>query len=317
MQKLNFSGLIGLALALMATPVFAVEPHEVARALEPSIVRVLVMGPGGAASGSAFQVSHAGHVATNYHIIKPHVESGWKIFVVRSGAAADDDRLAATVVKGFPNEDLAILHVEGLRGPAVTLSDVDTAGLAKGMPIYAIGFPAAGGRLGLGRETSFTSGALSRSIVGSWTKDGPQIRIIQHSAPTNPGNSGGPVANACGQVVGINSQRELAIVVGPGGLAIPTDFIQGVFFASHVSVLIQKLDELSIAYTGSRKACLIFMGVASTNWYLYGSALAFVGITLFVLLLFRPQALFRVIDRCRCAAQDGAAAIARVMKDRK
>lgn len=315
-QKLKFSCVIGLVLALLVSPAIAVEPHEVASSLEPSIVRVLVLGPRGSASGSGFQVNRAGHVATNYHVIKPHVESGWQIFVVRSGAAADD-RLAATLVKGFPKEDLAILQVDGLGGPAVTLSEADTEGLAKGTPIYAIGFPAAGGRLGLGRETSFTSGALSRSIVGSWAKDGPQIRIIQHSAPTNPGSSGGPVVNACGQVVGINSQRELAIVVGPGGLPIPTDFIQGVFFASHVSVLVQKLSELGIAYTGSQKACLIFMGIASTNWYLYGGAAVFVAVLLFLLLLFRPQALFRVIDRCRCAAQDSARAIARAMKKRQ
>ncbi len=317
MQKLNFGGLTGLALASMVAPAIAVEPHEVARDLEPSIVRILVMGPDAAASGSGFQLNGAGHVATNYHIIQPHVEADWEIFVVRSGAAADGDRLAATLVKGFPNEDLAILQVQGLEGSPATLSEVDKEELAKGMPIYSIGYPVAGRRLGLGGEPSFTSGAMSRSIVGSWMEGSTQIRIIQHSAPTNPGNSGGPVANACGQVVGINSQRELAVVIGPGGLAIPTDFIQGVFFASHVSVLIQKLNELGIPYTGSRKACLIFMGVASTNWYIYGSALAFLGITLFVLLLFRPRTLFRAIDRCRCAAQDGAKAIARVIQDRQ
>ena len=220
-----------MALAAMAAPAGALDPQSVARTLEPSVVRVMVVGPDGAASGSGFVVSWAGHVVTNFHIVEPHIEAGWNMFVLPSGGAPKDRRPAA-LVKAFPGEDLAVLQVKGLDLPPVQLSGTGAESGAKGMTIFAAGFPEAGARLGAGLQTSFTGGTVSRVFTGSWSAEGPRIRIIQHSAPTNPGNSGGPVVNACGQVVGVNSQREMAIVIGPIGIPIATDFIQGVFFAS-------------------------------------------------------------------------------------
>jgi S1-C subfamily serine protease len=305
---------LATAMAFAAAPAAAVDPQSVAKMLEPSVVRVLAIGPDGAASGTGFVISRGGHVATNFHIVEPHIVAGWEIFVVESGVSPEDRRPAA-LVKAFPGEDLAVLRVEGLTRPPVRLSETDAERPAKGMPVFAIGFPGAGARLGLALETSFTTGTVSRLFTGSWSEEGSQIRIIQHSAPTNPGNSGGPIVNTCGQVVGLNSQREMAILLGPGGLPIVTDLIQGVFFASHASVLVEKLEGLGIAYSGTDKVCRTFLGVASTNFYWFGIITALLGIAVVVVLIaFKPQPVVQVCVRCGCAARDCAKAIGRAIR---
>ncbi|NIO43068.1 MAG: hypothetical protein GTO41_24670, partial [Burkholderiales bacterium] len=167
--------------------------------------------------------------------------------------------------------------------------------MPRGPTLFAIGFPGAGTRLSTDLKMSFTTGTINRVFTGSFSERGPQIRIIQHSAPTNPGNSGGPIINACGQVVGVNTQREMAIIIGPGGLPFVMDFIQGVFFASHVSVLVQKLKDLGIAYSGSPRVCRVFFGVASTNFYRFGGIALVLGIILVGLLVtLRPRAVMQV-----------------------
>lgn len=307
--------LVPAAVTVMsAAPVAAVDPQSVARTLEPSVVRVLTAGPQGVVSGTGFLVSRSGHVATNYHVVAPHIEAEWAIFVTGSGVSGED-RLPASLIEAFPGEDLAVLQVEGLSGPPVRLSEVDAGSPEKGTPIFAIGFPDVGDRLGAGLETSFTTGTVSRVFTGSWSEEGPRIAIIQHSAPTNPGSSGGPIVNACGQVLGVNSQREMAILVGPGGLPIVTDLIQGVFFASHVSVLVEKLKEAGIAYSGSRKSCRMFLGVASTNFDLAAGIAGFVAVALVIVLIaFKPQPVVQVCVRCGCAARDCARAVARAIR---
>lgn len=304
-----------MALATATAPATAAEPQKVAGALEPSIVHVFTTGPlDRAVSGTGFVVSRSGHVATNFHVIAPHVEQDWTILVAASGATPGE-RLPATLIAGFPGEDLAVLQVEGLRRPPVQLSETGADDPAKGASLFAIGFAGAGDRLGVMHETSFTTGIASRIFTGSWSEEAPQIRIIQHSAPTNPGNSGGPIVNACGQVVGVNSQREMAILLGPGGIPIVTDLIQGVFFASHVSVLTEKLKELGISYSGSRKSCRVFLGIASTNFgWTFGIA-AVLGLALVIaLIVYRPRSVVQVCVQCGCAARDCAKAVARAVR---
>lgn len=309
--------LAATAIVFASAPAAAVDPQSIARAIEPSVVRVLAVGPEGTVSGSGFVVGRGGHVATNFHVVEPHIVAGWDLFVVESGVSPEDRR-PATLIEAFPGEDLAVLGVEGLVRLPLLLSEADAERLAKGTPVFAIGFPAVGTRLGLVLETSFTTGAVSRSFTGTWSEGGPPIRIIQHSAPTNPGNSGGPIVNVCGQVVGVNSEREVAIVLGPGGFPIVTDLIQGVFFASHASVLAEKLEALGIPHAGTGKPCRVFLGVASTDFPLFGFMAALFGIAVIVVLIaFKPQPVVQVCVRCGCAARDCAKAVARAVRKKR
>ncbi len=305
---------IAAAFSLTSFSAAAIEPQSVAKLLEPSVVRVIATGPEGTTAGTGFVVSRDGHVATNLHVVDPLFKGGWTIFVVESGVAPENRR-PAELVKAFRDEDLAILRVEDLNRPPALLSEIDADRPAKGATIFAIGFPGAGGRLGSALQTSFTIGSVSRLFAGSWFAGGTQFRLIQHSAPTNPGSSGGPIVNACGQVVGVNSQREMAVVLSPTGLPIVTDVIQGVFFASDASVLIDKLQELEIAYSGTRKVCRVFLGVASTNLFLYAGIAALAGLALLAfLIVFRPRLVVQTVIRCGCAARDCAKAVKRAFR---
>jgi S1-C subfamily serine protease len=258
--------LIAIVFAISAT----VDPQSIAEELEPSVVHVYAVGPDGTRSGTGFVVDRRGHIVTNNHVVSGYEEATWKLRVGRSGAEPEQ-AWPATLVAAFPHEDLAILKIDEVDLPPAVLSEAGGSRPMKGVAVYAIGFPEVGGRLGRIEEASFTAGSVSRVFKGKWSRDAEEILIIQHTAATNPGNSGGPIVNGCGQVVGVNTQRELAIIVGPTGLPIMTDVIQGVFFASHVSALINRLEELGIAYAGSPKVCRTFFGLASTNYPLLAS----------------------------------------------
>jgi len=277
------------------------------------MVRIIVEGPVGAASASGFVVSTQGHIATTYHLVEPHIEAGWSLFVVESGATPEARR-PATVVQAYPDEDLAVLKVENLDRPAVPLSESDTETLTKGMTVFAVGYPGAGERLGADSGASFTAGMANRIFVGAWKQDGPRIQIIQHSAATNPGNSGGPIVNPCSQVVGVNTEREMAMLITPSGLPIVYDVIQGVFFASHVSVLVEKLKALGVPYNGTPKVCRVIFGVASTNFHWYAAAAA-VALIAFVVLLIKhwPRRAIHIVVHGGAAARNGARALGHVL----
>ncbi len=300
---------LALGCLLASAPAEAIEPTSVARHIAPSMVRILVESDGRQIGGSGFVVSAQGHVATAYHVIRPHVEAEWQVFVLQSGATADT-RLGATLVGAFPEEDLAVLKVEGLDRPPALLSEADLDSPPQGMEVFAVGYPGAGERLGGEAETSFTAGLVNRLFVGAWTADSARIRIIQHSAATNPGSSGGPVINPCGQVVGLNTEREMAMVITPTGLPFIYDVIQGVFFASHISVLTEKLQSLEVPYNGSPKVCRVFFGVASTNypWYAAGTVAALIVLAL-LLVRHWPRRVVHVVVVGGHSARNGARAL--------
>lgn len=309
-QRILLMAAIGV---LPALPSSAIEPTTVAKTVEPSMVRVIVEGPYGYGSASGFVVSRQGHVATTHHVIEQHIDDNWDLYVVESGAALEGRR-AATVVQAYPEEDLAILKVEGLdRAPAI-LDETDSSTLLKGMTVFAIGYPGAGGRLGADSGTSFTSGVANRLFTGAWAEDRGQIQIIQHSAATNPGNSGGPIVNPCGYVVGVNTEREMAVLITPSGMPLVYDVIQGVFFASHISVLVEKLKVLGIPYNGSQKVCRVILGVATTNFYWYVFAASSVAIALILFLIkYRPRHVVHIVVRSSTAAGNGARAFANMI----
>jgi len=140
--------------------------------------------------GSGFIISPDGYIVTNNHVIKDAEE----ITVILH----DDTSLKAKVVGRDPKTDLALLKVETKRPlPVIRWGDSDTAKV--GDWVLAIGNP-----FGLGG--SVTAGIISaraREIKGPIS--GPYVDFIQTDAPINSGNSGGPMFNMRGQVVGINS----------------------------------------------------------------------------------------------------------------
>src|SRR5919204_2313214 len=155
------------------------------------------------ALGSGFVIDKAGHIVTNYHVI-----AGARSVEV---SFSNHDRMRARVVGKDPGTDIALLKVDA-RSRALTplaLGDSDT--LRVGDSVVAIGNP-------FGLDRSVTAGivsALQRQIQApnSYAID----HVIQTDAAINHGNSGGPLINANGRVVGVNAQIETGSSGGSGG----------------------------------------------------------------------------------------------------
>lgn len=148
------------------------------------------------ATGSGFVVNRAGLVMTNYHMIAG-ADRDTGVTVLFEDAISRP----AIVIAEDPNNDLAVLKVD-LRGvPAVApLALGDSTTIRVGDPTLALGNP-------FGLDRTLTTGivsALQREIQGS---GGFNIdNVIQTDAQLNPSDSGGPLLDAAGRVIGINSQ---------------------------------------------------------------------------------------------------------------
>ena len=166
-----------------------------------------------AASGSGFVISQDGYIVTNYHVI----EDASKITVT----LVDGKSYDATLVGGDEENDIAVLKVDATGLDTVVIGSSDN--LVVGDQVFAIGNP-------LGELTfSLTGGyvsALDRNVTMS---DGRRMNYIQTDTAINSGNSGGPLFDQYGQVVGIvsaklsnNGDSTEASVEGVG-FAIPID----------------------------------------------------------------------------------------------
>jgi hypothetical protein len=308
-----------LAVFLLAANCALADPARIARRLEPSIVHIEVRLEEKHLSGSGFVISRDGHIATNFHVVEPHVKVGAKLTVWLPGDP-QKKRRQATLVKAWPRLDLAVLKVEGENLATAPLSRDVIQRPAKGEQIYAIGYPAVGGEIVGGLETSITSGIVSRRPVGNWTATGPGFPIIQHTAPSNPGNSGGPIVNACGQVVGVNTRREIAYVLLPGGMPMMTDTIQGVFFASHVSVLVEKLNELGVPLPPGGGRCRAVTTVTTTHlwiWILAGVAGLLLLVVLGWLVIRRGAGPMIILVRLGSGLRNGSRALGHMFRRRQ
>ncbi|MGL6076819.1 MAG: S1C family serine protease [Fimbriiglobus sp.] len=167
-------------------------------------------------SGSGFVWDDAGHVVTNFHVIKDAVGAGRAIRVVGSDRSAWE----AKIVGVSPDHDLAVLKLRAGSTAVKKIRVGQSAGLEVGHKVYAIGNP-------FGLSLSMTKGiisALEREI------NSPSDRIInnviQTDAPINPGNSGGPLLNKDGLLIGVNTAIKTPSGGNVGiGFAIPVDTV--------------------------------------------------------------------------------------------
>ena len=166
--------------------------------------------------GTGFVISSDGYVLTNHHVV-----DGADEVVLRF---TDRRELEAKVVGSDPESDVALLKVEASGLPSVKLGDSD--GLKPGQWVVAIGSP-------FGFDHSVTAGVVSATGRTSQITGQQYVPFIQTDVAINRGNSGGPLLNTTGEVIGINSQ----IFSNTGGF-------MGVSFAIPIEVAMNSVQQL-------------------------------------------------------------------------
>jgi S1-C subfamily serine protease len=183
----------------------------VAEAVGPAVVSISTgreskngeLETGGAGSGVI--VAPDGYVLTNDHVVH-----GAKQLVVSLTNGATH---AASLVGTDPATDLAVVRADSANLPFATLGE--SAALRVGQLVIAIGNP-------FGFQSTVSTGVVSALGRALRSREGRLIEsIIQHTAPLNPGNSGGPLVDSRGRIVGLNT----AIIMGAQGIgfSIPSD----------------------------------------------------------------------------------------------
>ncbi|WP_347454834.1 trypsin-like peptidase domain-containing protein [Acinetobacter thermotolerans] len=164
--------------------------------------------------GSAFFISKDGYLLTNHHVI----ENASRVTITLN----DRREIDATIVGSDERTDVALLKVNGSGFPELRTGDVDK--LRVGEPVLAIGSP-------FGFDYSASAGIVSakmRNMMGETA-----VPFIQTDVALNPGNSGGPLFNQRGEVVGVNSR----IFSGTGGY-------MGLSFSIPIDVAMEVADQL-------------------------------------------------------------------------
>lgn len=161
-------------------------------------------------SGSGFIISEDGYILTNYHVVQQADQAKVPVTVTMY----DGSTYEAAIVGTESTNDIAVLKIDAAKLDAVTFGDSDK--LSVGDEVYPVGNPL--GELEFSMSTGHIS-ALNRQIA---TKTGGDaINMFQMDAAVNSGNSGGPVYNSKGEVVGIVTAKYEETGVEGIGFAIP------------------------------------------------------------------------------------------------
>ena len=206
-------------------------------------------------SGSGFVTGRTGqpnefYYVTNFHVVED--ERSTVVIFEENGNIYD---YAASVYATSENYDLAVLKIHPLGDWDHEPGYLELANreIRKGEAVAALGYPAMADLTTSGYDdpaafqTTFTQGAVSKVTQGAWGGGRSQFEIAQHTAFVSSGNSGGPLLDECGQVVGINTQFTLEHLDGVTTGAS--------FWAGSSNTLIRFLNDYNVSYGAGGRRC--------------------------------------------------------------
>jgi 2-alkenal reductase len=213
-----------------SAPSRSFDPAAIYERTSPGVVTVFSVlggsdstlgGEGGQGLGSGFVLGDKGEIVTNAHVVTQGtgraIREAKEVYV----AFADGNEVSAWIVGFDPNADVALLRIDP-RGLTLRPLKLGTArDVRVGAPVAAIGSP-------FGEPQSLSVGVVSAKDRSIKSLTGFEIAgAIQTDAAINTGNSGGPLVDARGDVVGINSQIQTTTGGGEGvGYAVPADTVR-------------------------------------------------------------------------------------------
>lgn len=166
-------------------------------------------------TGTGFLYDEAGHVVTNFHVIRGAQAARVSL--------ADNSVWSARLVGYEPNKDLAVLRIDAPKDKLRKIDIGQSSDLQVGQKVFAIGCP-------FGLDQTLTTGVISglgREITSIGGR--PIEGVIQTDAAINPGNSGGPLLDSAGRLIGINTMIYSPSGAYAGiGFAVPVDIVNQV-----------------------------------------------------------------------------------------
>lgn len=183
-------------------PLDLVSVNDIANAVLPAVVQINTPLPGGYSQGSGFVVSDDGEVLTNHHVIEGASRGEDIVITFYDGSFAK-----AEVVGSDPLLDVALLQIEDVPDDLTVSSFGSSDSSEVGQAVVAVGAP-------YGLQSTVTAGIIS-ALDRPFLLEGGGFETvaypaIQTDAAVNSGNSGGPLVNLRGEVIGINGAIELA-----------------------------------------------------------------------------------------------------------
>lgn len=214
-----------------AVSVHADTLSEIVSHAKKAVALAEVPSGGGAGFGSSFCINAAGYFVTNQHVVQE--AGGRPIHLILNAGEKNQKTLTAHVVRADKALDLALLKADdGSDLTALTLGSSN--GLVETTAITALGYPF-GKELALSRD-EYPNVSVSLGHITALRKSHGDLSSIQLDAALNPGNSGGPVLNASGRVIGI----VVAGIRGSGiNFAIPVDALTD--FLHQIDILVSPL----------------------------------------------------------------------------
>jgi len=209
-----------------STPSGAFDPAALYAARADGVVTIYAnLGTDGSAQGSGFVVDRSGAILTNAHVITNVAELDDASAAGVRGARAvyvefsDGERVPAKIVGWDLFSDVGVIRVEPESHALAPVPLGESEDVVVGEPVAAIGSP-------FGKQTSLSVGVVSATgrSIDSLTSGFAVANVIQIDAPINRGNSGGPLFDGEGRVIGINAQIQSTTGTAEGvGFAIPID----------------------------------------------------------------------------------------------
>ena len=173
----------------------ALTTNQVSELVNPSVVLISASSATSAGTGSGFFLTSDGYIATNYHVVKG---AAYLKVTLYSGEVLD-----AKLVGYRAEDDLAVIKIDGRGYSTITIGD--SSALAVGDVSIAIGNP--GGTDGAWSTTQGIISALNRTISVEEDAYFSEMKMIQTDTPVNPGNSGGPLCNDRGEIIGVITRK--------------------------------------------------------------------------------------------------------------
>jgi len=262
--------LLLLSLAIYGPSLMA---QNIAADADKSVVYVAVYEGGKfAGNGSGFVIA-PNVVVTNWHVAGER-----QVLILNPGKKDKVKPYKVQKLWGSKDLDVVFLLVENLPLKPIPIADKVPQ---KGHDVVSIGYPgAAEGSVDYeGVESTLTRGVIGRVLDGAWSNgaggsDKQSFKILQHNASINKGNSGGPLLDSCGRVVGVNTKKAYSVVTNIDAVTGVTSQTEGIFYATSIDSLIKQLQVIGIQPIVEKSTC---NGFDSSG---YGKTITYFGLLL-------------------------------------